>query len=337
MTPRTVPVEFVRAITALGSQHGMDPASLLSRAGISAELLERDRSRITADQVATVVRVLWDLTRDELFGLGPQPIPRGTTRLVGLGLVHTPDLGSAVERLLEFQHVVPGIPQITTTKTDGTARITIDTLALRDPEAVLSTFVVAALHRILGWLIGRRIRLEAVELPQPASRNVEDYQEIFGAPVFFAAEVAAFEFDADLLTSPVVQSEESWLEYAQRAPLDILTQRDYGVALADRTRSVLMRNLTDRGSADDVARALAMSPQTLRRRLALEGTSVSQVRDEILRDAAVTSLVDGEETIEDLSARLGFSEPSAFRRAFRRWTGSPPRAYQHRGFTDSGR
>lgn len=62
---------------------------------------------------------------------------------------------------------------------------------------------------------------------------------------------------------------------------------------------------------------------------------MTQIREELLRDEAIASLVRGEESIEALSNRLGFSEPSAFRRAFRRWTGNPPRAYQHRPERDS--
>jgi AraC-like DNA-binding protein len=69
----------------------------------------------------------------------------------------------------------------------------------------------------------------------------------------------------------------------------------------------------------------------MRRLLREEGTSVTRIREDLLRDAAITSLVRGEETVTQLSERLGFSEPSAFHRAFRRWTGSAPGAYRPRG------
>ncbi|OBF11097.1 helix-turn-helix domain-containing protein [Mycobacterium sp. 852002-10029_SCH5224772] len=66
----------------------------------------------------------------------------------------------------------------------------------------------------------------------------------------------------------------------------------------------------------------------LRGLLRADNTSQRRIRDEVLRDRAIEALVHGEETITDLAARLGFSETSAFRRAFRRWTGTPPRAYR---------
>lgn len=324
-------------MVALAVDQGLEVDRILQGSGIAPSLIAQDRSRITADQVASVTRTLWKATGDELFGIGPAPVPHGATRLIGLALVHADDLAAVIERFMEFQRLTPGVPRAMVRTTDGAARITVDTSALRDPDGVITTFLVAAIHRVLGWLVGSRIRLEAVELPQAEPPHTEAYQKVFGAPVFFGADVAAIEFDAELLTAPVVQTEEAWLAYADRAPFDILSQREYGVALGDRVRKILARNLAERVSADEVAKVLAMSPQTLRRRLALEDTSVTEVRDEILRDTAIASLVRGDETIDVLSERLGFSEPSAFRRAFRRWTGSPPRTYQLDGHADGTR
>ncbi|MBU3868565.1 helix-turn-helix transcriptional regulator, partial [Streptomyces sp. 4503] len=79
----------------------------------------------------------------------------------------------------------------------------------------------------------------------------------------------------------------------------------------------------------EVAARLAVSPATLRRRLREEGTSFQELKDTVRRDEAVSSLTEGAEPIADLAARLGFSEDTAFHRAFRRWTGSTPGAYRH--------
>ena len=81
-------------------------------------------------------------------------------------------------------------------------------------------------------------------------------------------------------------------------------------------------------TADDVANRLNISAQHLRRLLRDEGTSFRHNKEAILRDEAIAALARGRETIEELSDRLGFSEPSAFRRAFHRWTGSPPSSYR---------
>lgn len=84
----------------------------------------------------------------------------------------------------------------------------------------------------------------------------------------------------------------------------------------------------------EVAARLAMSPATLRRRLQAEGTSYQRLKDAVRRDAAITSLVAGHEPIAELAARIGFSEDTAFHRAFRRWTGTTPGAYRLNGAPD---
>ena len=97
-----------------------------------------------------------------------------------------------------------------------------------------------------------------------------------------------------------------------------------------------MRRILDEGltgdwpTPDEIASRLSVSVHHLRRLLREEGTTVSDLRGDLMRDTAINSLVIGKESIDELSARLGFSEPSAFRRAFRRWTGMPPGAYRPR-------
>jgi AraC-like DNA-binding protein len=107
------------------------------------------------------------------------------------------------------------------------------------------------------------------------------------------------------------------------------TVLENGGSTTERVRRILERGLGgDWPSSEQVAARLSVSLQHLRRRLREEGTSISRIREQIRRDAAISSLTGGEEPVSDLSARLGFSEPSAFRRAFRRWTGCPPGAYR---------
>ncbi|PXX66819.1 AraC family transcriptional regulator [Nocardia tenerifensis] len=334
MAVRTVPIDFVRSAVATAERLGVDIGLLLGRAGVAPELLEQDRARVTVDQVAATMRQLWRITGDELFGLGPAPVPRGAIRLVGFGLVACPDLGSAIERFGEYQRLLPGFPPMAVTTEGGRTRCTLDTSVLAAGEELLTVFLLAALHRIVSWGIGRRVALRQAEFPYPRPRNVADYDLVFGAPLVFDAAIAAITFDSELLRAPLTRSEADLIDWTRNAPIDVLSRRDYGTSLAEQVRKILTRGLSGGATAerwptaDEVAKRLSMSPQTVRRKLGEEGTSITQIREDILRDAAVASLVRGDETVESLSARLGFSEPSAFRRAFRRWTGSPPGSYR---------
>lgn len=331
-TVRTVPIDFVRAAVATARRRGFDVDALLRAGGIAPDLLAQNRARITVEQVTRIVQGMWRISDDEMFGLGPAPVPRGSLRLACFGMINCPDLGTALRRFGEYQRLMPGVPPMSLQAGDEVTRITLDTSSLDDQEHLLVDFILAAVHRFTGWTIGRRIRLHQVEFPYPAPKNIADYDLLFGAPLVFDAGVAALEFDSSILSAPLVQTEESLIAWDRDAPADLLARRDYGTSLSDQVRKILEQGLKgDWPTADDVAKRLAMSSQTVRRKLGEEASSITQIREDILRDAAIASLVRGDETVEALSERLGFSEPSAFRRAFRRWTGSPPGSYRHDG------
>ncbi|MEV0251762.1 AraC family transcriptional regulator [Nocardia sp. NPDC050712] len=326
----TLPIARVRALAELAARRGWDVESLLTEAGIAPVLLSEERSRVTWTQTAELVQRLWRSTDDELLGLGLQPVPRGTFRLVCFGLISAPTLGAGIRRYESFGRSLPGFPAMTLTESGDEARLDFDLSGIKHPLAILIDTMLAISHRFLGWMIGGRIRLRRVELSYPRNPDFDDYDVLFGAPVSFEATRPALVFDRVQLTAPGVRTEEDLTVFLRDAPAGVLGIRSYSVSLAAQVRRILQRGLTDGWpSVDDIAHELLMSPQTLRRKLQEENTTTREIREEILRDAAIAGLVRGEETVAALAHRLGFSEPSAFSRAFRRWTGSPPRSYQH--------
>jgi AraC-like DNA-binding protein len=323
-------VRFVRAAVAGAAQRGIDLRPVLVRAAIPEALLADDRSRCTPEQVTTFVREVWRLSEDELFGLGSLPVPRGTFRLVCYALINSTDLRTVYDRLAEFSPALPALPPFQSTIGPEVTRLQVDLTGFDDPDHLLADFILLVVHRFTGWLIGQRIRLHAVELPYPQPDNAEEYDLIFGAQLRFDAAHPALEFDSALLALPILRDERELDDYLKHSPADLLGRRDYGTTLADQVRRILERGLRGEWpSSDDVAQRLSISPQHVRRRLREEGTSVGAIKEELLRDAAITGLARGV-AVDELSTRLGFSEPSAFRRAFKRWTGSTPATYQPR-------
>ncbi|MCW2494968.1 AraC family transcriptional regulator [Jatrophihabitans sp.] len=328
MTDRTIPVTFVRSAVEIGNSRGVDMAGALRSAGISPALLGDDRARCTPGQVTTLVREFWRLSDDEFFGLGAMPVPRGTFRLICYALITSPDLLTLCRRLTDFAPALPMLPRFTLTVGPSTTRLEAHLDGVQDPHHLMTDFMLLLIHRFTGWLIGKRIKLEVVELPYEQPENAAEYDLIFGAPIQFGHPSAALVLDSKLLPLPIIRDERELDEYLKHSPADLLGRRDYGTTMADQVRRILERGL--RGpwpSSEDVAARLSLSPQHVRRLLRDEGTSLGAIKEELLRDAAISALARGD-AVDDISARLGFSEPSAFRRAFKRWTGATPAAYQ---------
>ncbi|GGK64618.1 AraC family transcriptional regulator [Nocardia camponoti] len=320
----TIPMRFFRATIESLLKRGVDLEGALHGAGLDWRLYAEDRARMTPEQVTGVMRALWEQTDDELLGLGPRPLPRGTLRLAGLTLVHTRDLRSALVRMIELGGVSTGIRWALTIDDDA-ATITAD--ARLDP--VVAFAMASGVQRFAEWLIGSSIPLRSLEFPFNAESLADEYAVIFGIRPTFNAPRPAMSLDAKLLTKPVVRSEAELKEFLRDAPGVLLYTKRQGATTTARVRRVLERDPNGPWlSADDLARHLTMSAPHMRRLLRTEGTSQRRIQEEILRDRAVAALVHGNETIADLAVRLGFSEASAFRRAFHRWTGSAPSDYR---------
>ena len=171
--------------------------------------------------------------------------------------------------------------------------------------------------------------MDSVDLPSAAPPHAAEYPLIYGVAPAFAAPRAAITFDSRYLRAPVVRGEDELFAFIRNAPNGLLFRQDYHPGTSSRVRKAIeRRGAAEAVTGDDVANRLHVSAQHLRRLLRDEGTSFRHIKEAILRDEAIAALVGGRETIEELSDRLGFSEPSAFRRAFHRWTGSPPGSYR---------
>ncbi|MDV9175504.1 AraC family transcriptional regulator [Streptomyces sp. W16] len=334
---RSVAIHHVRAALRGAERHGVDITALLEQAAVPPQLLEVPLARVSPQQFARLTKAVWRALDDEFQGLGPHPLKVGTFAMMCHAVVHcSPDLRTAINRSSTFYGLFPGGPRFHVEerpagKTDE-ARLVFDLTGFDDPDHYLAESVTVVAHRFAGWLIRRRITLTRVEFTHPAPPHALEYDLLYGAPCTFRAPHTALVLDRALLELPVLQDESGLHTFLRRAPDDVLARLDYGSTTAAQVRRLLGQSLPDRmPDPQDIAARLAVSAQTLRRRLAAEGTSFQQIRDQLRRDVAIAALAAGTTSIEDISRRLGFSEPSAFHRAFKRWTGSAPRSYQPGG------
>jgi AraC-like DNA-binding protein len=308
---------------------GLDLTDALRDAQITDELLGQDATRVTPAQANRLIQAMWVATDDELFGAGPRPVPRGTFKMMTLGLIHAPDLRTAIARYVEFSNIATGFEAVGLDVGETSTRLYLDPTGHTQTDQLLVDVLMAVFHRFSGWLIGERISLDSVDLPGAAPAHAAEYLLIYGVAPAFETRRAAITFSSRYLRAPVIRSEGDLMEFIRTSPNDLLFRQDYQPTTSSRVRRMIERRKADEAvTVDDVAKRLTVSAQHLRRLLRDEGTSFREIKEEILRDEAIASLIRGGETVEEISERLGFSEPSAFRRAFRRWTGNPPGSYR---------
>ncbi|GAA5665430.1 hypothetical protein Brsp07_03935 [Brucella sp. NBRC 14130] len=175
------------------------------------------------------------------------------------------------------------------------------------------------------WLIGRRIPLRTLDFACPAPVHRQDYHKFFGAPVLFDQPVTRLVFSSTYLSLPIIRSDVALESFLREAPANILIRYRHDNDLSARVRAQLnVLPMAYWPSLEELARGLGMSVPTLRRRLRGEGQSFGTIKDELRFVTAERLLQENSLSVAEVAAELGYSEPSAFYRAFHKWMGQSP-------------
>ncbi|MEB0041283.1 AraC family transcriptional regulator [Pseudomonas sp. MH10] len=328
MRQRTIASHFARAALGGAQRQGMECSQLLLQSGIQPEWLGEPRARIAPEQFARLIQLLWQAMDDEYMGFGQAPSKRGTFAMMCHALIHCRSLEKSLERGLLFYSLFPHAPRLSLRREGDWARLSLDDSTLRDPEHFLSECLLVIWHRLGSWLIGQRIRLEQATFRYGKPQHASEYDLLFPCPIVFDAQSTSLLFHARYLSLPLLQDERTLKRFLERSPADLLARPDDGDSLSNQLRHLLSRDCSRWPDLENVAEHLHISPQTLRRHLREEGTSFQGLKDQLRRDMAIYHLSRAELSLQQIAEQLGFSEPSAFHRAFKKWTGLTPGAYR---------
>ena len=168
--------------------------------------------------------------------------------------------------------------------------------------------------------------VRAVHFSHQAPPHRDMFAEVFGIPVTFGSAHTAILFDHTWFEQRIARSPRYSLAVLTAHADGLLRTLERSRSTRGRVEVALIPILHDGGaSMQRVAETLAMSRPTLYRALRAEGTTFEQVLDGVRHRVALEELADGDTAVNEVALRLGFSEPAAFSRAFKRWTGHSPR------------
>jgi AraC-like DNA-binding protein len=191
------------------------------------------------------------------------------------------------------------------------------------PELTESGFVrmVCTMRRVLN---GKQL-LKAVHFTYAAPAYRAEYDRIFGVPVIFESDKNAMLLDDAVMSfKPPTGSSYIAQVLTERAD-ELLEKLESSKSVRDRVERLLVESLKGEDvSMNTIASKLGLSRQTLFRRLKVEGVTFEKVVDDLRHRLALHYLDEARMSVNQTAYLVGFSDPAAFSRAFKRWTGSSP-------------
>jgi AraC-like DNA-binding protein len=308
---------------------GVDPSPIRRLFGRTR--LEDPNVRIREAVTETAWRVAATLTCDDALGIHlADSLPRGALDLIEYALRSSPSLGKGLDRLARYGRLLSDRVAARTHRKGESLLLVFHDIATTPLHPARAEFALAMALKLARDSTGADITPVRVCFAHPAPDNTQEHQRFFHGRVRFAAGSSSMSLSASDTSRPMRDADAALQGIIRRRLENALGDRDRSnaAAMSTRVRRVVVEDLGQSVlTLETVATTLAVSRRTLTRRLAEDGVSFRQILDEVRRDFAYTLLQDRSLSIGDIAFFLQFSEPAAFHRSFRRWTGRSPRAF----------
>ncbi|MEM7286228.1 MAG: AraC family transcriptional regulator ligand-binding domain-containing protein [Actinomycetota bacterium] len=320
------------AAAAYAVQRGLPLTRVAEAAGLAPEDLIATSDRVPEDAVGRLLDLLQQRFPDEPVALEMA----GAAPVSFLGLLEpaarlTPDLRAGIDMFVEYRTVISTNAVLEFVEAAPGPMLTFDHPNDREFGAQGAEMGLMMGARAVREVFGLADALRAVWIDHEPTGPVERYTELFSAPVRFDAPCNALLFHPNRLDEPVDPDAGARLRVVL-SHLELVRQqleRESDPAELRQIRDAAARNAASgEFGAAALARRLGMSLRTLQRRVAEMETSVQTVIDEVRAATARQLLSDPDLNLLEISVALGYSTESAFRRAFRRWTGQSPADYR---------
>ena len=315
-----------------GEQLGLASAPALAAAGLEAAQLNDTSLRLPMEVHERLLDYFCQHSGDPLFGLNSARFVKPSSwNVLGYITMNCATLGEAMGRIMPFEKLVGDM---------GTSRAEVagDQVQLiwscrhqrPDIRRHLVENVLASWLLYARWIADSELSPSVVwfEHSRPEQAELAQYEALFGCPVRFEQPCSALVAPLEYLQLPLRQSDPRLLKTLEdhaQGMMAALADAPLALQVKSALRQWLKHGVPRK---EQVAEQLALSVRTLQRQLQQAGTSYQQLLDDVRQELAEHALLHSEQSLQEISDSLGFSEPRSFHRAFKQRTGLTPAQYR---------
>jgi AraC-like DNA-binding protein len=268
-----------------------------------------------------------ELLADEALGITlAEQIPIGSLGILDYALSTSSCLGDALERVASHYALATERVRMQVIQEAGVARLTLDRKPGLSHSRHWIEFSLGVVAIRVRQSLGESAVFDGVDFLHPPPHGQRRHESFFCCPVRFDQLQDCLRFPVSLLARPLLTASAALAAVLDARMRELIPAAGGEDRLLQDVRRAIVDGL-DRGNValEIVLQHVRMSRRTLQRELRRRRTSHKQILDEVRKERALV-LLKRDAKVAEVALQLGFSEPSAFFRAFRRWTGSSPRA-----------
>jgi len=327
--PDTIHSSTVRGFLEGCQANGVAPADILEQIGFSADILTDPELRFPAEKLGELITAISLTLQDETLGFMDRRTATGGLEMSIHAMISAKTLHDAVQRWIAYWGLLHS-DSVSSLAVRGDEVHVITHFHGRkvSDKSRFITWTIFMLLRVGGWMIKKPLLLDRMLFTFDEPEDMAEYSEMFPTHVYFSQDVNSVVFNKRFLDFPVLQTPENVPAFIKILP-HLMTVSRVDDSLSGNIRRLLQgaENI-DALSLKAIAEHFNTSQDTVRRHLNKEGSSYTEIKESVRRDMAIYHLQRKDTPIGEISYLLGFSEPSAFNRAFKNWTGATPGDYR---------
>jgi len=324
----TTVASVVSVLGKVLDHYGLDKIAIAKQVGIDTTIAYQPNDRVSSAALQKVWSIAQKQSGDDCLGITYAEFIQPAS-LCGLGLawITSDTLKDSINRLIRFQHAITTSANFVFNELDDCYQI-IMCSKLKKTQAVSVDATIATLFQMCRITYGPELKVDRVCIAHSKPECSEKFNDFFAVEVEFNSAENQLFFSKHTFESALATSNPELARMSDQVVIDYLKQFDKkNITMQVRARIIEELN-NGVPNQEKIAGSLNVSLRNLQRKLKEEDTSFKKILDETRSELSRQYLRGSDRSIIEVGFLLGFSEPSNFARAFRRWTGVSPHEYR---------
>lgn len=315
-------------------EEGIPLKRILRGTDLSEVWLKDDDALISTSHYLTIVNNALDESKDPALALHlGQEHNLGDLGIWGYAIMSSPTLGDANQVAIQYWELNGSLVKLSYEKEDNSSvwkiypAFPMDNLRLWifAVEELLSTFLSGS-----GFLSKQAFQIEEIHLSYPDPGYGSLYSEMFKCPVYFNQKTDMLRISLNFENIPTSLGNPVLADICKQQCQQLMAKLKESDELISAIRSLLIASLGQFPRLPVIAKQMAMSSRTLRRRLHERNITYQNILDEIRIELTKEYLTTTNLSVDQIASRIGFSEATTLRRAFKKWTGKSMKEFKNK-------